>query len=495
MFPSLSLSRTLYLRALGAVGACAFVSLAVQVRALVGSHGILPAARALSGPLTLAAFLDQPSLLWWSCTDGMLLGLCVAGALACVGVVAGLAPRWLLLGAWATYLSLWHAGGPFLSFQWDLLLLETLLLSAFYAPAGIRLDRAAGPGFSERTAGWLLRWLMARLMLGSGVVKLVSGDAAWRDLSALSFHLWTQPLPGPLAPLVHALPGWMLQAATGGMFVIELVLPLLALGPARGRAVAAAGFALLQVGILATGNYGFFNLLTLVLCVPLLEDAHLRGLLPARWRPALPSGPEAANPPAAPGESRPRRVAVMALAAGVALLGAVQGASVCGVRRPEWTQPVLRALAPFGSLNGYGLFAIMTKERGEIRIEGSGDGRTWREWPLPWKPGNPAERPAFLPGHMPRLDWQLWFAALGNCRRNSWLAELQRGLLRGDSPVRALFSADPFPDQPPRYVRTLRAPYGFSDAPGRWWEVGPAAPYCPVLSLEGDTLRAVSLPP
>jgi hypothetical protein len=487
-----ALARSAYLRALGAVGGCAFLSLAVQVRELVGSHGILPAARTFEGPLTLSAFLERPSLLWFGAGDSALLGLCITGALACAAVVAGIATRWMLLAAWALYLSAWHAGGPFLSFQWDLLLLETLLVSAFHAPAGRSLAGAGAPSFSERTAGWLLRWLVARLMFGAGAVKLTSGDPAWRDLTALSFHFWTQPLPAPLAQLASALPGWALRSATAAMFVIELVLPVLALGPARTRAVAAAGFAALQLAILATGNYGFFNLLALALCLPLLHDAHLESLLPAQWRPASLPQPPARTPS---NRQRAGRGAAVALAAAVALLGAVQTAAVCGIHRPEWTRPVLRTLAPFGSLNGYGLFAVMTKERGEIRIEGSADGQTWREYRLPYKPGVPTEPPRFIPGHMPRLDWQLWFAALGSCRRNGWLVELQHGLLRGDSAALTLFKENPFPAGPPRFVRTLRASYRFSTTPDTWWDVGPAAPYCPVLSLEGDALRAVSLPP
>ncbi|MEN9798096.1 MAG: hypothetical protein RL653_1792 [Pseudomonadota bacterium] len=483
-----ALSRAVYLRLLGAVGLCAFTSLGVQVRALVGSRGIVPAARLFEQPPTWASFLDRPSLFWWNASDTALVGACAAGALACLGVVLRLAPRALLLLAWALYLSLFHAGGPFLSFQWDTLLLETLLLSAFYAPASLRFA-ADRPAPAHDGARWLVRLLLFRLMLGAGVVKLTSGDPHWRDLTALDFHFWTQPLPGPLSSVAQGLPPALLKAATAATFVVEGILPFGVFGPPRVRAWTAAGFAALQLAILATGNYGFFNLLTLALCVPLLDDAVLLRWVPARWRQ-----PEAASPVQ---PARWRRVLGGAAVGTIGLLGLAESAARCGVERPGLLAPALRALSPWASLNGYGLFATMTTERGEIRVEGSADGVTWREFPLPWKPGDPSRRPPLLLGHMPRLDWQLWFAALGGCRKSGWLVELQRGLLRGDSDARALFAEDPFPDTPPRFVRTLRAPYRFSTSAERsggapLWDVGPARPFCPVLALEGGQLRAVA---
>lgn len=483
-----ALSRAVYLRLLGGVGLCAFASLGVQVRALVGSHGIVPAARGFEPPLTLSAFLDRPSLFWWSASDTALVGACAAGAVACAGVVLGLAPRALLLLAWALYLSLFHAGGPFLSFQWDTLLLETLLLSGFYAPASLQLVPSR-PAPAHDGARWLLRLLVFRLMLGSGVVKLTSGDPHWRELTALGFHFWTQPLPGPLASVAHGLPPMLLKAGTAATFVIELVLPFGVFGPTRVRAWTAAGFAALQLAILATGNYGFFNLLTLALCVPLLDDAVLARWLPARWTTISASSSQE--------PARWRRALGWTAVGVLSVLGLAESAARCGVERPGLLTPALRALSPWVSINGYGLFATMTTERGEIRVEGSADGVSWREWPLPWKPGEPSRRPPLLLGHMPRLDWQLWFAALGGCRRSGWLVELQRGLLRGDSEALSLFADNPFPGTPPRFVRTLRAPYRFSTAEERTggaplWNVGPSRPFCPVLTLEGGQLRAVA---
>lgn len=492
------LARAVFFRLLGVVFLAAFGSLLGQVRGLAGQGGIAPAvellaqAREALGPL---APWRLPTLFWLSASDGALRGACAAGVVLSLLLMLGVAPRWALLALWALFLSVVGVCGPFLPFQWDALLLETALLSAFLAPPGLlrpRWDAHAGTG-----ARWLLRGLLVRLMVLAGWVKLASGDEAWRSLTALEFHYWTQPLPHVLGYLAHQLPAGVQRASVVVMLLLELVAPLLLMGPRRVRHLAAAGLALLQVLIAATGNYGYFNLLTLALVLLNVDDAVWARVLPprlrARWGPA-PGTPRAGGE----GARLARLVAAWGAAAAYALAAA--GATWQSALRSPAPAPLAQAhaaAAPFHAANGYGLFAVMTTTRDEVVLEGSADGETWRRYRLPYRPEGAHERPRYAFLHMPRLDWQLWFAALGDCRSNPWLLSLQERLLQGAPAVVPLFEEVPFPSEaPPRYVRTRREALRFTSLAelrrtGAWWTREDAGPYCPVLTLEEGQLVAV----
>ncbi len=149
---------------------------------------------------------------------------------------------------------------------------------------------------------------------------------------------------------------------------------------------------------------------------------------------------------------------------------------------------VARWLAPFRTVNHYGLFAIMTTSRPEIIVEGSNDGQTWLPYAFRWKPDNVMQRPRFVAPYMPRLDWQMWFAALGNAQHNPWLRHFLERLLQGTPAVVGLLAHNPFPDTPPRYIRAVVYTYHFTDmatrrATGAWWRRERQGLYTPVLSL------------
>src|SRR5258708_3266830 len=235
-----------------------------------------------------------PTLCWFSRSDTSLSLQCAIGAVLGILVLIGVAPAPCLFLLWLIYLSLATVSREFLGFQWDALLLETGFLAIFFAPLRFWLGaghRSAPP----RIVIWLLRLLMFRLMFESGFVKLSSHDPTWKTFTALHFHYETQPLPTWIGWYAHQLPAWAQKTSTVIMFFIELVFPLLIFAPRRFRLFACAGFAIFQMLILLTGNYCFFNLLALALCLPLLDDAAFRALLPARWRPVAPTG----SPPSA----------------------------------------------------------------------------------------------------------------------------------------------------------------------------------------------------
>jgi hypothetical protein len=364
-------------------------------------------------------------------------------------------------------------GQEFLSFQWDILLLEAGFLAIFHAPPPSvwRIHSAGGQPSAITT--FLLRLLAGKLMLLSGVVKLAGGDPTWRDLTALTWHYETTCLPVWTGWYMHQLPVWFHKVSVVLMFVVELVLPFFVFATRRLRLLAAAGFTGLMGFIGATGNYGFFNLLTVVLCLPLLDD----DCLPQRLRA---QGIAGRRPEPAAGWLR-RSTWPLPMLMSVALLVLVlTAAPVARALRVavEWPRPLAwlhTHLDPFHIVNGYGLFARMTTQRPEIIIEGSDDGQTWHAYEFRWKPGDPDRRPRFVQPHMPRLDWQMWFAALGSPRNQRWFGSLCRRLLEGSPPVLGLLDYNPFPNRPPRYLRAMLYDYRFTRLDQRrrtnaWWQ-------------------------
>jgi hypothetical protein len=424
--------------------------------------------------------LDFPTLLWFGASDGVLTALCITGIALGTLAACGFLPRAALAGCWVLYLSLCSVGSPFLDFQWDTLLLEAGLLAVLFAPGGLRPF-----GRTEREPAGLARWLVYglifKLMVLSGAVKLLSGDESWLDGSALDFHYWTQPLPHGLSVVAAEAPAWFQHTSVFVMFVIEIGLPCLLLVPIwrrRLRQIVAAGVVFLMAAVFLTGNYGFFNLLTAVLCIPLLDDRAWRVLF--RW----------SKKGAADARERPRWRAFLAaaIATPILLISATQ--LLVGFewmsRSPAPIAALEARLRPLRSVNPYGLFRVMTRERPEIAIEGSHDGVTWEHYRFRYKPDELERAPVFAGLHMPRLDWQLWFVGLEWRRqgRSRWTVDLLERLLQGSPPVLGLLAENPFPGAPPRFVRATVAPYRFADADartrGEWWARGESTLFLPV---------------
>lgn len=483
--PSYALSSWLYVRLLGLVLLVAFLSLWVQMEGLLGEDGIAPA-EALFAHLRGAegvSFFDRPSLAWLAADETALGLICAAGVFASFLVLVGAVPKVSLFACWALYLSIVNAGFPFTAFQWDTLLLEATFLSIFVAPWAA-LDRPALAREPDPLRRWLVWFLLFRLMFRSGVVKLTSGDPTWADLTALEYHYETQPLPTWLGWYAHQLPTALQKLSTAVMFAIELVAPFLLFVPRRwARHTAAAAFVVLMLLISLTGNYGFFNLLGIVLSLALLDDALLLRMSPRairdrlrRTRDAEPDVPRTPPPPARRWPGRIVPAAVLALTAIVFVTGFSRSAAFA-------------SLGPFRTFNNYGLFAVMTTERPEIVIEGSRDGVTWEEYGFRYKPGALDRAPPFNQPHQPRLDWQMWFAALGSWQQNRWLVAFLRKLLENEPAVLELLAHNPFPDRPPRYVRAVLYDYRFTDwdardETGHWWRRERVGLYAPVQARD-----------
>lgn len=435
----------LFLRLLGLIYFAAFASLSVQVLGLFGSQGILPVTDyLLDVELALGArdIWQIPTLFWIDASDASLKGVCWLGMAFALAVIFDRWVRLGLAGCYLLYLSLVSIGQDFLAFQWDLFLLECGFIALFL-------------GNGSAVVVWLYRWLIFRFMLMGGIVKLASGDPSWSRLTALRYHFETQPLPTPLAWYAHQLPDVVLRGMTGAVLAIELLVPVLVFLGWRGRTMAGGGFALLQIGIVLTGNYNFFNLLTLALCLFLVEERWLLCCLPAwvaRWiehRRTAQSG----------------RV-VMGLGAACLVANLLVCALLIGLPRssapPEALLHIARSASNFGLVNGYGPFAVMTVTRYELEIEGSSDGIDWKTYQLPYNPGGANLQLGWNIPHQPRLDWQFWFAALSLQRPPNWLDRLQFRLRTGSSDVQALFEVDPFQVNPPTQTRVVAYRLRFS---------------------------------
>ncbi len=432
------LTEALFLRFLGVVYFVAFASLSTQILGLAGSHGIEPAARlldAVSAQAGGSAFGLLPTLFWFSRSDSSLVILCVLGCVFGALLAFNIFSRAASVLCFVLYLSISVVGEPFTSFQWDALLLEAGFLAIF---AGAPL------------LVWAYRLLLFRLMFESGWVKLASGDPNWRNLHALRFHFMTQPLPNPVAYYAYHLPGRLLDTFTALTLAIELFAPVLLFFPAKVRKIGVALLMLLQVLILLTGNYAFFNLLALALCLWGLDDeafAPLERML--RWR----------FPRAIPVNLRVFHEIGSAATALLLVLGGIQLVDQLSSSRA--LSHALAFLQPYEIVNSYGLFAVMTTTRPEIILEGSNDQVEWREYQFPYKPGNTHRGLPWVAPYQPRLDWQMWFAALGNYPGNPWVGNLIYRILTGEPSVMKLLGPPPFPS-PPRYVRAVLYSYDFT---------------------------------
>ena len=478
--PAYDNARRWFLRLLGLVYLIAFGSFWSQVDGLIGVDGILPVApwlEALQNRFGTDAYRLFPTLCWFNSSDSFLHFLCGAGVALSLLLIVQVAPLVCLILLWGLYLSLSVAGQVFMNFQWDTLVLEAGFLSIFLAPLRLLPSRRSQSPLSP-WAHFLLRWLLFRLMFMSGVVKLTSGDDSWWNLTALHYHYETQPLPTPAAWWANQLPPWFQAFSTVIMFAIELGAPFFLFGPRRIRLTGVTALITLQLLIAFTGNYCFFNLLASVLCLFSVDDA-VWPRLGAKTRP----NPEIRGPAWPSWIVVPVTVVVLAFS----------GPLIWNAFSPEADWPPFISVAyaylePFRSLNGYGLFRVMTKTRPEIIVEGSHDGETWQPYTFKDKVGDPQRAPPVVAPHQPRLDWQMWFAALDDIQSEPWFMNFMARLLQGSKPVLGLLETNPFPDTPPRYVRARLFEYHFTNflekrQTGAWWIREQEGLYCPPVTL------------
>ena len=496
-------TRALFLRAVGLVYLIAIASWWVQIDDLVGSGGLVPAAPWLkrvsesAEAQNLSRMANVPTVFWWiGASDTALHVTAAAGCALAVCLIAGFITGPCLVGLFLIYLSFVTTGSPFMNFQWDILLLEVGFLSIFLAPwRCLRLGWKSPPVPAPHHMAFLvLLWLVvAKLMFFSGWTKIAwAGEAHpewWPEHTAMTYHYFTQPIPNPLSWYAHHLPLWFHKASLWPMFFVELVLPFLVFFGRRARLVAAVGFAGLMLLIAATGNYTYFNLLTIVLCIPLIA-------IPSRReQPETGATSTSRFLRFGPAASRVLPFALLLWLNIHIILRDLHNApspllenDLC----PDFADTWAQKLAPFQIASGYGLFRTMTTERPEIIFEGSADGNEWKTYDFRWKADSPDDKPSFIAPHQPRLAWQFWFAALERqyhprSRNAGWFSPLVSAILDGKPVVDCFLVENPFPTTPPRYVRARLEHFTFTSpnerrATGQIWNTETVGQFLPTVS-------------
>ena len=482
------LTRFLILRLLGVVYLVAFLILARQGLPLVGRDGLLPADAYLARLVTHfgsrgAAALQMPSLFWLGISDWALLGGAWLGAALAALVVAGFANALLLLLLWALYMSYVHVGQDWYGYGWEIQLLETGFLAVFLCPL---LDARPFPRRPPPApVVWLFRWLIVRIMLGAGLIKL-RGDPCWRDLTCLYYHYETQPLPNPLSRWLHFRPHWFQQAGVLFNHLAELVAPWGVVWPRVTRLAAGGVMLAFQLTLVLSGNLSFLNWLTIIPILSCFDDGLLRHVLPRRLVLRAERAAAAAVP------SRAQSVVTAALVLVVA------GLSIAPIR--NLLSPGQRMNTSFDRLalvNTYGAFGSVGRLRPEIVFEGTraespDDEGGWRAYEFPCKPGHLLRRPCVAAPYQYRLDWQIWFAAMSAAERYPWTLHLVWKLLHNDRAALSLLANDPFPGEPPRWIRARLYRYEFApedDPSGAWWKRTLVGEWLPPLSVDDQRLR------
>jgi hypothetical protein len=430
------LSRLVFQRALAAVYLVAFLTAALQFRALIGERGMLPVPRFVER----TSFRQAPSLFRLHYSDRFFACCAWAGCAVSAALLAGLdflLPLWgamlLWLVPWALYLSIVNVGQTWYGFGWESLLLEVGFLAVFLGN-----DEVAPPV----VVLFLLRWILFRVEFGAGLIKL-RGDACWRKLTCLDFHHETQPMPGPLSWFFHRLPRPLHRVEVAANHVTQLVVPFLLFAPQPIASAAAALMAVTQLWLVLSGNFSWLNWITIVLALSAIRFP--------------------GESPSAPGAPLWFVVVVLAVAALIAFLSHRPVLNMVSRR-----QVMNRSFDPLHLVNTYGAFGSVNRVRYEIVIEGTADpvareDSDWREYEFKGKPGDPRRWPRqFAPYHL-RLDWLMWFAALSPAYAGAWFGALVERLLENDRDTLRLLRRSPFPaDEPPRFVRARLFRYRYT---------------------------------
>ncbi|MEU2443400.1 lipase maturation factor family protein [Streptomyces althioticus] len=429
-------SRLVFQKGLAALYLVAFLTAALQFRALIGERGMLPVPRFVAR----VPARRSPSLFHLHYSDRFFAGCAWAGCAVAAALLTGadaLVPLWaamlLWLVPWALYLSIVNVGQTWYAFGWESLLLEAGFLGVFLGN-----DEVAPPV----VVLFLLRWVLFRVEFGAGLIKM-RGDECWRRLTCLDHHHETQPMPGPLSWFFHHLPKPLHRVETAANHVTQLVVPFLLFAPQPVASAAAALMIVTQLWLVLSGNFAWLNWITVVLALPVV---------------AWPSDP----PPVG---DAPLWYVVVVLAVS-ALLLALSHAPVRNMLSRR--QVMNRSFDPLHLVNTYGAFGTVSRVRHEVVLEGTADetpreDSEWREYEFKGKPGDPKRWPRqFAPYHL-RLDWLMWFAALSPAYASPWFGGLVERLLENDPDTLRLLRRSPFPaDAPPRHIRARLFRYRFT---------------------------------
>jgi lipase maturation factor 1 len=497
------LARWLWLRALALIYFSAFFSLLFQIKGLMGPQGIEPAGnylRAAAQYYESTRLWHAPTLFWISSSSAAMMTVTWLGLAASLIAFCNVWPRMSLFVCLICFLSFVSAAGDFSSYQSDGMLLEAGFLSLFFAPAGLL------PGFAadrppSLISQWLLRWEWFRIYFESGLVKELSGDAQWRNFTAMDEYYQNGPLPTWIGWYVQHMPHWFHAASVAGTLLMEFVIVLMLFFPRRVRLICFLIVTPWEIGVILTANYAFLNYIVLSLGFLLLDDVYLARVFTARFRPvAHPKGEDAMPKHAHPVRNALHAAGVMLSGSILLWIGYATTAELASLVSVELPMKPVALLEPFRIANQYGLFAVMTRGRYEIEFQGSNDGQEWQPYLFTHKPQLVNEAPRIYAPYQPRFDWNLWFASLGNWQQNEIVPITEERLLINDRDVVGLFRSDPFNGKAPRFVRAVLWQYWFTSMDekrrtGNWWRRKMLGLYAPAIERTPDGQFEISAPP
>lgn len=481
--PSYWLTRFMILRLLGAIYAVAFLVAINQVQPLIGSHGLTPVSlyvkninQMLGG--TGSSFMRLPSLFWFWHSDTALITVSWIGFIISCFVAAGYSNAIIMALLWVLYLSLVHIGQEWYGYGWEIQLCETGFLAIFLCPLlDLRPFPRRAPPFPIIV---LFRWLICRLMLGAGLIKL-RGDEIWRNSTALYYHFETQPIPGPLSRWLHFLPRSVLRAGVWFNWLAELVAPFFVFWPRLARHIAGVIIILLQVTLIFSGNLSFLNWLSIIPALACFDDGFWAKLLPKRLVRKADAAREHAD------YSKPMQTTAWVITVIVGLLSIQPAANLFSSK-----QIMNTSFDPFELVNTYGAFGTVGRERLNVVFEGTTDNDStnnahWQPYVYKGLPVLLNQRSPQVAPYQLRLDWQMWFASMSSADDYPWTLHLVYKLLHNDPLATGLFAQNPFPNNPPRYIRAILYRYRFAqpgNAQGNWWTREQLAIWLPPLSAD-----------
>jgi hypothetical protein len=498
------LTRFVMLRLLGFVYTIAFLVAINQLVPLMGQHGLTPASHYLEAVQRhfgsrASAALHVPTLFWFGISDHALLLLSSIGFGLSLLVLAGYANAIIMTALWALYMSIVHIGQIWYGYGWETQTLETGFLAIFLCPLLDPRPFAKAP--PPLLVIWLFRWLAFRIMIGAGLIKL-RGDQCWRDLTCLYYHYETQPIPNPVSRYLHFAPWWFHKLGTGWNHFVELIVPWFSFGPRRVRHVAGVLLVTFQMFLIISGNLSFLNYLTIIPCLAAFDDTFWRWILPKTFVRRCDAASSNASRPPADGSMPSYRLQTagprLQFAISIIVMTLVAFLSIAPVTNLVSDAQMMNAsFDPLDLVNTYGAFGAVGKERFEIVFEGTDDASItaetkWKEYDFKAKPGDPSRAPPFVAPYQPRVDWQIWFAAMGSPEEYPWTLHFIWRLLHNDPGTLSLIATNPFPNAPPHYIRARLYRYSFS-APGErvWWHRDLIGEWLPALSADEDNFRQI----
>ncbi len=492
-FPSISSSRSYWLtrfmilRLLGFIYAVAFLVAINQILPLIGSNGLLPVGNYLervSNALgsNSSGFMRLPSVFWFFHSNNALLISAWIGFILSLIVVGGYANAPLMTILWFLYMSFVHVGQEWYGYGWEIQLTETGFLAIFLCPL---IDVRP---FPKRATPFpiivLFRWLIFRIMLGSGLIKF-RGDEIWRNGTALYYHFETQPLPGPFSRWFHFLPRVFLKSGVLFNWLAELVAPIFVFWPRIARIVAGIVIVLFQFTIILSGNLSFLNWLTIVPALACFDDDFWKRILPKKLVQKAKEAEENAVP------SRAMSTTAWLITCLVTILSVQPAFNLLSSR-----QVMNTSYDPLELVNTYGAFGSVGEQRMNIIFEGTNDptptdSSVWKPYIYQGLPVRLDKMPPQIAPYQLRLDWQLWFAAMSTPEEYPWTYNLIWKLLHNEPGVVSLFASNPFPGKPPRFIRAELYEYSFAkrhNSQHLWWRRKQLGNWIQPLSIKDSSL-------